>query len=111
MHVASSITPPRMSGVIAHCSVRSRTTDECDHRRFIPVPCRMVAAAGVILMSPLRSAMRVVGLGMGFLDTYIGDIFVNQAKIDRIACPVFIVHGLYDDIVPVEHGKVSYAPS
>lgn len=54
--------------------------------------------------------MRVVGLGMGFLDTYVGDIFVNQAKIDRVACPVFIVHGLYDDIVPVEHGKVRGAP-
>lgn len=34
-----------------------------------------------------------------------GDIFVNCDKVHRISSPVFVVHGMKDEIVPFHHGK------
>jgi len=60
---------------------------------------------GVVLQSPLLSAIRVV------LKTPITlpmDIFANIQKIQRIQCPVFIIHGEMDEVISVEHGKTLY---
>jgi len=60
---------------------------------------------GLILQSPLLSAVRVV------MDTWFTmpfDIFANIDKIPYIKCPTLIVHGELDTVVPVSHGKKLY---
>ncbi|KAJ4452540.1 putative protein ABHD17B [Paratrimastix pyriformis] len=60
---------------------------------------------GVILQSPLRSAIRVVFPSC----SPCGDLFRNDRKISRISCPVFIVHGRADEVVPFTHGLHLYS--
>jgi len=60
---------------------------------------------GVILQSPLLSAIRVV-LKTPF--TLPIDIFANTDKVRNIKVPIFIVHGLLDQVISVEHGKELY---
>eukprot|EP00698_Gefionella_okellyi_P012234 TRINITY_DN3285_c0_g1_i2.p2 TRINITY_DN3285_c0_g1~~TRINITY_DN3285_c0_g1_i2.p2 ORF type:complete len:131 (+),score=27.22 TRINITY_DN3285_c0_g1_i2:725-1117(+) len=55
---------------------------------------------GVMLISPLLSAFRV-GLGR----TLPFDKFCNIDKIGKIECPVFILHGDSDEVVPFAHGQ------
>jgi len=58
--------------------------------------------AGVILQSPLLSAYRVA---FNFRFTLPGDRFPNIDYATRIKCPVFIVHGTQDEVVPFWHGQ------
>lgn len=64
--------------------------------------------AGCILQSPLESGIRCF---IGFYSSYALypiDIFRNYAKIEKIKCPVFILHGLEDNVVPCSNGKNLY---
>ena len=56
---------------------------------------------GLILESTFVSAFRV-RTGIPLLPF---DKFNNIAKIRKINCPVLIVHGNDDDLIPVWHGK------
>jgi len=59
------------------------------------------AFAGVILISPLSSAVRTkVQFGIPAID-----IFDNLSKIASISAPLMIVHGREDRIVPFTHGE------
>jgi abhydrolase domain-containing protein 17 len=60
------------------------------------------SVGGVILQSPLLSAYRVA---FNFRFTMIGDRFPNIDYAPYIACPVFIVHGTQDEVVPFWHGE------
>ncbi|KAL3777803.1 hypothetical protein HJC23_003576, partial [Cyclotella cryptica] len=60
------------------------------------------SVAGVILQSPLLSAYRVA---FNFRFTCIGDKFLNVDYALNIRCPVFIVHGTQDEVVPFWHGE------
>eukprot|EP00559_Dactyliosolen_fragilissimus_P009065 CAMPEP_0184868776 /NCGR_PEP_ID=MMETSP0580-20130426/31745_1 /TAXON_ID=1118495 /ORGANISM="Dactyliosolen fragilissimus" /LENGTH=281 /DNA_ID=CAMNT_0027369881 /DNA_START=149 /DNA_END=991 /DNA_ORIENTATION=- len=60
------------------------------------------SVAGVILQSPLLSAFRVA---FNFRFTMIGDRFPNIDYAPHIKCPVFIVHGTQDEVVPFWHGQ------
>ena len=57
---------------------------------------------GVILQSPLLSAYRVA---FNFRFTMVGDRFPNIDYAPHIRCPVFIVHGTQDEVVPFWHGE------
>jgi len=57
---------------------------------------------GVIIQSPLRSAIRVV---MRTPLTLYFDIFANQDKIHKIHTPIFVIHGTNDEVINVSHGK------
>lgn len=57
---------------------------------------------GLILQSPLLSAYRVA---FNFRFTMLGDKFANIDYAPQIACPVFIVHGTQDEVVPFWHGE------
>lgn len=60
------------------------------------------SVAGVILQSPLLSAYRVA---FNFRYTMAGDKFPNIDYAQDIACPVFIIHGTQDEVVPFWHGQ------
>jgi len=61
---------------------------------------------GMILQSPLTSAVRVVSNYLSILPAT--DMFQNIDKIDKVRVPVFIIHGDVDTVVPHAHGLKMY---
>lgn len=65
--------------------------------------------AGLILVSPLtsgRAQAKVSGLGLvAFLA---GNAFNNIDKMDKIICPVLVIHGTEDKTIPFEMGMEIY---
>eukprot|EP00590_Aulacoseira_subarctica_P010077 CAMPEP_0172422680 /NCGR_PEP_ID=MMETSP1064-20121228/8805_1 /TAXON_ID=202472 /ORGANISM="Aulacoseira subarctica , Strain CCAP 1002/5" /LENGTH=418 /DNA_ID=CAMNT_0013163647 /DNA_START=169 /DNA_END=1425 /DNA_ORIENTATION=- len=61
--------------------------------------------AGLILHSPFASVYRVV-IDMGF--TAYQDPFANIDRIGDVGCPVLIIHGTNDEVVPFKHGQMLY---
>lgn len=60
---------------------------------------------GLILQSGLLSIYRV---SFNFRFSLPGDSFENVHKIGRVGCPVFIMHGTEDAVVPFWHGQELY---
>ena len=60
---------------------------------------------GLILQSPLMSAYRVA---FHFRWSMPGDHFCNIDKIGDVRCPVFVLHGSEDEVVPFWHGQQLY---
>ena len=56
-------------------------------------------------MSAFTSMKEVVGSHLGFLNFFVKDQFRNIDNIKTCRCPVFILHGNLDKIVPVSHSK------
>ncbi len=61
---------------------------------------------GVILISPFKSAAKVVS--DSWLLSFF-DIFKNDNKLEYIKAPVFIIHGTDDEVVGIEHSKQLYS--
>lgn len=60
---------------------------------------------GLILESPFMSIVRIVSnSSLGRLI----DIFDSYKRISDVTCPVFIIHGGQDRVVPFEHGRRLY---
>lgn len=57
---------------------------------------------GIVLQSPLLSAYRVA---FHFRFSMPGDMFCNIDVIDKVECPVMIIHGTRDEVVPFWHGQ------
>jgi fermentation-respiration switch protein FrsA (DUF1100 family) len=55
---------------------------------------------GLILQTPFTSIYRVV---LDFRFTLPGDMFPNVDRIDKIKCPLLVMHGTRDEIVPMQH--------
>lgn len=53
--------------------------------------------------SPLLSVYRVA---FNFRFTLPGDMFPNVDRIRQVRCPVFVIHGTRDEIVPFRNGEV-----
>lgn len=70
--------------------------------------------AGVILHSPIASVLRVI-FDMRFTLPF--DKFPNINRVANIDCPIFVIHGRRDEIVPFrcaealyERSKIKYPP-
>lgn len=64
---------------------------------------------GVLLQSPIESGARAVfGRGVSFVG-YLMDPFRNYEKIGKIQCPVAIMHGTADEVVPCDNGRNLYS--
>ncbi|KAL4498482.1 hypothetical protein ABPG72_019600 [Tetrahymena utriculariae] len=61
---------------------------------------------GMILNSPLSSGLKL--LLPNNTITAKEDFFPNFQMIKFVNCPVFIMHGEKDDIIPIKHGKYLY---
>jgi hypothetical protein len=55
---------------------------------------------GLILQTPLSSIYRVI---LEFKFTLPGDMFPNIDRMKNITCPLLIIHGTKDEIVPMQH--------
>ena len=64
--------------------------------------------AGVVLHSGLMSALRVL---MNLRWTLPIDKFPNIDRVKKIDCPVFIIHGRRDEVVPFYHAEELHAAS
>mmetsp|Transcript_11363 Transcript_11363/g.34003 ORF Transcript_11363/g.34003 Transcript_11363/m.34003 type:complete len:309 (+) Transcript_11363:1200-2126(+) len=63
---------------------------------------RRTPPAGLVLQSPVLSVFRIA---LNFRVTVPGDMFPNVDRIKNVACPVLVVHGKKDEIVPLWHGE------
>lgn len=57
---------------------------------------------GLILQSPIMSVYRVA---FNFRCTIPGDMFPNVDRVARVSCPVFVIHGTRDEVVPFWNGE------
>lgn len=60
---------------------------------------------GLIIQSGILSVHRVA---INLRITLPGDMFCNIDKIANVQCPVFFIHGVKDQIVPISHGMQLY---
>lgn len=60
-----------------------------------------IPPAAMILQSPLKSVLRIV---FDTPRTSSCDMFPNIDHIGDVSCPVFIIHGTMDEVVPFNHG-------
>lgn len=61
-----------------------------------------VSLGGLCLQSPLLSIFRVV---FNFRFTMPGDMFPNVDRIPNVSCPVLVIHGTNDEVVPFYNGE------
>ena len=64
-----------------------------------------VSLGGMVLHSPFLSVCRVV-VDVGLENEY--DVFPNVSRIKNVTCPIFIIHGTKDRVVPFYHGRTLY---
>eukprot|EP00871_Galdieria_phlegrea_P000900 jgi/Galph1/1810/GphlegSOOS_G496.1 len=68
--------------------------------------CSRKPAKGLILVSPISSCLRVVRPHLKVSLPF--DKFVNIDKIAQVSCPVLIIHGCMDEVVPVTNSIELY---
>jgi len=61
--------------------------------------------SGAVLQSPLLSVLRTQLSDPVVRAMHQADLFDNSQKICDVACPVFVIHGTADRMVPREHGE------
>eukprot|EP00929_Paragymnodinium_shiwhaense_P044969 TRINITY_DN23034_c0_g1_i1.p1 TRINITY_DN23034_c0_g1~~TRINITY_DN23034_c0_g1_i1.p1 ORF type:complete len:269 (-),score=42.99 TRINITY_DN23034_c0_g1_i1:135-941(-) len=64
-------------------------------------------AAGVLLQSPLESGGRIFSHMLSVVAYHL-DIFRNYEKVPNVRCPIAIMHGKCDRVVPVTNGETLY---
>jgi fermentation-respiration switch protein FrsA (DUF1100 family) len=57
---------------------------------------------GVILQSPFTSVVRIK---VPVQQKLFFDMFSNIERIEQIQCPIYIIHGKVDEVIPVDHGE------
>jgi hypothetical protein len=62
---------------------------------------------GIILVSPIASGIKLINKNMRISTIELEkiDVFCNHGKASEIACPVFIIHGQKDEVIPIEQVK------
>jgi len=64
---------------------------------------------GLILITPLTNAKDIAkNIGFGIFLPFIGDVFDNKSKIKNIICPLLVIHGTHDDVIPYDMGVEIY---
>lgn len=64
---------------------------------------------GLILVTPLTSGREEAkAAGMGSVSSLAGTSFNNISKIEHLSCPLLVIHGTRDDVIPFKMGKAIY---
>lgn len=70
---------------------------------------RKLNIAGLILVSPLTTGKeQAKASGLGLVAFIAGDSFNNSDKMADIVCPVLVIHGTADTVIPVEMGETIF---
>ena len=65
--------------------------------------------AGLILVTPLTSGREMAKeLGFRLFSFVAGDSFDNISRIENITCPLLVIHGTKDDLIPFSMGKAVF---
>lgn len=65
--------------------------------------------SGLILVSPLTSGKEhAKGSGLNSVSSIAGNSFNNISKISNIKCPLLVIHGTKDRVIPFSMGKAIY---
>mmetsp|Transcript_20163 Transcript_20163/g.28962 ORF Transcript_20163/g.28962 Transcript_20163/m.28962 type:complete len:275 (+) Transcript_20163:63-887(+) len=64
--------------------------------------CQGVYLGGLVLQSPVLSIYRVA---FNFRFTLPGDMFPNVDRISSVCCPIYVIHGTRDEVVPFWNGE------
>lgn len=65
--------------------------------------------SGLILVSPLTSGKaQAKASGFGVLSSFAGDALNNIEKISNVKCPLLVIHGTNDRVIPFEMGVELY---
>ncbi|MFW5785112.1 MAG: alpha/beta hydrolase [Chitinispirillaceae bacterium] len=63
----------------------------------------------LILITPLSTGADVGrATGLGFFQFLVGSPFDSMAKINNVKCPVLVIHGTQDEMIPYRLGKKLY---
>lgn len=66
--------------------------------------------AGLILVAPFSSIRNLIRDRIGSLAGLLSlEDFQNTEEAAKLECPVFIIHGTGDSVIPFEHGRVIYS--
>ena len=62
--------------------------------------------AGVVLVTPLSTGSAAAAAHASSLGGWlVGDCFDNLSRADHIRCPVLVIHGTDDEVIPIEHAR------
>lgn len=65
--------------------------------------------AGVILISPFLSVKEIIKDTVGgFLASFVEERFPNAERVPQIRCPLLLIHGKKDALIPFSHGEQLY---
>ncbi|POM83605.1 Alpha/beta hydrolase family protein [Cryptosporidium meleagridis] len=67
-----------------------------------------VNIAGIIIHSGIKSAVSVICNNTNSKSLPWYDAFKNLEKIQKVKCPVFVIHGTADTVIPFNHGEMLY---
>jgi pimeloyl-ACP methyl ester carboxylesterase len=62
----------------------------------------------IVLISPYKSIGRVLVDSVMVESSFRHNMFKNYSKIEKLVCPVKIIHGTNDEVIPIDHGKHLY---
>lgn len=64
---------------------------------------------GLILVTPLTSGKEEArAAGLGSVSSLAGTSFNNMGKIEKVSCPLLVIHGTKDEVIPFQMGKAIY---
>ncbi|KAH8584108.1 uncharacterized protein ELE39_000396 [Cryptosporidium sp. chipmunk genotype I] len=63
---------------------------------------------GIIIHSGIKSAVSVICNNSSSKSLPWYDAFRNLEKIQKVKCPVFVIHGTADTVIPFNHGEMLY---
>lgn len=65
--------------------------------------------AGVILISPFLSVKEIIRDAVGgFFASFVEERFPNKERMPHVRCPLLMVHGKKDTLIPFRHGEQLY---
>ncbi|KAH8738835.1 hypothetical protein FG386_002290 [Cryptosporidium ryanae] len=70
--------------------------------------CNSMNLGGIIVHSGIKSAVSVICDSKTNVTLPWYDAFKNLDKIQKVNCPVFVIHGTGDTIIPFNHGEMLY---
>jgi abhydrolase domain-containing protein 17 len=81
---------------------RSLGTGPCTYLATIREPHSILLMSG---FTSIRDTAKDVLGKLGFLNTLVDDIFPNLKHIAAVRCPVFLMHGVKDTLIPYSHSQ------